>query len=175
MDIGLAMMAVIGSLLKWPDKTGSAFLKLTPDCFTDEQLRRIFETCRQKSRDGKPWDAAILTAELGDEYLSPIGFCQQAAVTIHNFDSYVEILRENWRKARMCGELMGLVEDCQTPATGVRDIMSGLSRILEEQSEIQRTIDNETAKDFAAAMAEFLVSLHEPDTGVRTGWGILIT
>lgn len=168
MDMSLAAPSVIGALVAFPQESTAALDKLIPECFADEKLRDIFAACQTLHKSGKPWDVAILSSKLGADYNTLMVECAKLMPSLQNLDAYIELVREAWRRSSVYSALYGVMDNCTNG--NMQDVMASLVRIVEEQNTIQKSIDDETAKNFVQAAAEFLVDLDKPNTGMKTGW-----
>lgn len=165
-----AMQSVLGGLMNFPDKTVSAYSKLIPECFIDDRYRAIFQACLQLHKEGKEITPLVVFEAMDEEYHQALALCCNAMPTVGGFDAYVEIVRENWRKHRLYQALSEITLDCLSAGTRMPHIIAALERALNVQIQIQKAIDDETAKSFIDSAVEFIIDLDVQNSGMKTGW-----
>lgn len=165
-----AELAVIGSLVMYPDKVADAYARLTPEMFESEELAALFRECAAL---GQNIDVPLLVAKAGDERRELIYECVDSIVNYAGVEKYVELVRDNWRKREMLRELSELADELLSPGIQARDVLGVMIQIADRQIALERSDREESVKDFCNSAADYVESLSRKDDAIHTGFQIL--
>lgn len=96
-----AEQAVIGAILMAPDEVlPQAMAQLAPRDFQVPEYRNVFARCSELFDLQKPVDVVTALDGFDPAYRTLATECCAAAPTIRNFESYIELVEQNARRAR---------------------------------------------------------------------------
>ena len=93
-----AQVAVIGSMMIDSRCIGEVLEQASPELFSNDTLRHIFEVTRDLWLEKKPVDPVIVCGELGsDSYAETLAECMRVTPTAANVLEYVDVMRNRAR------------------------------------------------------------------------------
>ena len=93
-----AQVAVIGSMMIDERCIGEVLEQTSPELFSNDTLRHIFEVTRGLWLEKKPVDPVIVCGELGsDSYAETLAECMRVTPTAANVLEYIEVMRNRAR------------------------------------------------------------------------------
>lgn len=170
MRTDFAEQSVIGGMILFPDETGSAYGQLGAEMFEHPYLAEIYAVCAALHKAGEPVDAVTVDARTGAKHRVLLAECFDLMPSISGFETYVQLVRDAWRRRTVAESLQKVVYTLQEPASNVVDSVVEIERIAAVQREIENRIRDESAKGFIDSMVEFYNDLASPDDAIKTGW-----
>lgn len=160
-----AQKAVIGCILLEPDTAGAIFSKLPPKCFMQEEIRKIYISCRARRKKGAAYDFVTLCSEYPDSKLF-LADCMQTVVSTRHVDGYIQAVIDDYRKSLMLAAVVE-IQSCEN-ADEMADVLNDANSAQEKIRAAQT--DGATA-EFMDACIEYIESLGQKrDTGISTGF-----
>lgn len=130
--VNAAEVSVIGSLLIDARTVPVLLQQLTPEDFSDQALRHVFEAVRELFLARKPVDpVTVLDALGGGSYEKLMGDCMRAVPTAANCEEYARILREQTQLRQIQNACMQIVS-AQTDLPRARELLSEAAALLVE-------------------------------------------
>lgn len=166
METLLAEKAVIGCILIAPDESELVYLRLSPKMFSEEPFQIIFNCCMKLHKRGESTDVVTIEGKIGTEYRRLLLECAETVPSISRISDYVAVVIDRWREREMIAEAMEITT-CGEPAA---ELARRFRSVADRQDKISGVLEDDGVKDFVAAAADFLTSLEQPDTSIKTGW-----
>lgn len=169
MNTAIAEKAVIGIMLIQPDLQDDAFASLTYKMFELQDLGNIFLLCKDLAEKGQRADTVSVIAKCGPAMKSLAVQCVETVPSVTGFRTYINCVMDGWRKRELTVALQKiLAQDQDADATSAE-----LFRIVERQRYIMAHQKEQSAKDFADGINDFLTWLQKPSDSIQTGFSKL--
>lgn len=165
-DALIAEKAVVGCLLLSADGSESVYSKIAPDMFESELLKTIFENCLELHNKNEPIDIVLIISNIGEEYKKLVIECAETVQSLSNIEYYCEKVFDAWRIREMKTAALSLYSEENTSA----DMIQKFSEVVDRQNLIQAALCDTTAKNFTDSAVDFLKSLNQVDTSIKTRW-----
>lgn len=168
-------MSVIGGLLLSDNQEHieQVFSRITPKCFTYENLRIAYETIRKDYQEHKKIDLTITLNQLGDEYKEILVQCMDLVPVSSLLPQYSALLFDNYRRNTLDYGLGKLGEKLIAGAP-TSELMAELNRIITVQEKFDEIQLNTTSLDFLDSIIEYMKHLYsEKQASYKTGIGLL--
>lgn len=157
---------VIGCLLTNTELCMSTAVRFGVNEKWFESLRAMesFIAIRNLWSQGKPCDDAIIAKEIGDDegYLR---FCKHSFPQIHNFESYLEYVRENYTRRELSMIMMDVLDRSSDETYSSADLVS---MVLDRSSKIIIPVEEEKSND--DVIAEIIWENQNPEAKAGLIW-----
>lgn len=167
-----AEKSVIGGILIDHKRCEYAFELLAEECFSDEINRQIFGVLLELRRKKANIEPTIVLEALGGEGWAKVYLleCAQLLPSMVNYDSYVEIVRNSWRKSMIQHALIGIIEESYLTPSKAVDLTEKLRKILQDNDALNAEERLEYGSSFENVAGEFVKTLDEINDSFRTGY-----
>lgn len=164
-----AERTVIGGLVLDSAKTDYVFDRLPPACFQYDDLRRIYQSAKSMHDAGKPIDALTLTNSVpGGKQL--IYQCAEGTPTLANYDGYIRIVADDWRKRVISNRLTQIVMGIN-PQDSAEDVLKEVKALIAAQEELGEKFDESPGMEYIWAVEKFVNELYAPKkASISTGY-----
>lgn len=146
-----AQYSVLGSLVLEPKLMGEAMTRIRDEDFLEPSCRMVWQALKALFIAGSPIDPVMLRDKLGghagDSWSQFLLQIMEITPTAANIWAYVEVMREQARKARVA-ELGGLIQ-AATSWEQQREYISKLNALTIERQSVRRLSMEEMLLDFA--------------------------
>lgn len=159
-----AEQAVIGDILLEPERVlPQALLKLNGEEFGTGEFKVLFQACRELFREGKPVDAVTVLAKAGEAYKPVVLAAAENTPTISNFEQYIDIVGETYRRKKAWEHTASLMELLEGgDIDGCKKEAGEISKALLEENRIR-------ALDAKEGFLNFLERKDSPKEYIKTG------
>lgn len=163
-------MAVLGCVVLDGEFIKDVANALTPEMFTHDTTRRVFEAMVAQYRANGPVDGVTLVERLPDEKKILLQLAGYVPTTRHRFD-YVKIVRDAWRRRCICTAAAEIAADA--PICTAQESVERLRNLVAEQDALTRA-EGDSGVSFAQAVDHFLQWMNAPKGApAQSGYGAL--
>ena len=162
---------IIGCILVEPESLFDVYDKITPDMFTTNFCKRVYETALSLYDRGKKFDATILANEMANEKSDSTVYANQFAKLISDcpgswlIKGYTEKLIANYQSRR----LNLLLKDVDTNPTTVNDAIGTLITKLEEIQGNEKVKSHTLAEIVDSNKENYFKDSSDKETNIKTG------
>lgn len=159
-----AEQAIIGDILMDSEKVmPEVAMRLSGEEFSASEFKTIFLAAKELFRSNRPVDAVTVLGMVGDEYRQVVVSAAESTPTISNFQQYIGIVEENYRRRKSLETaylLVSAIED--EPISRCRELTAEIARNLIEQ--------NISAVNSKEGIIRFVETREKPKKYIKTGF-----
>ena len=160
---------VICEFIVYPSETKQKLNEVSPNWFHYLPCQDIFKTIQSVLKNDNTDVVAVLNELLpkNQENLKKM-IASQPVLSLEHLDTYIDLLRENWRKRTMKTQLDTLSMEFEE--LSALKVTEQFHKILAEQMEIEKSLKCETQKSFVDSVSEWYQNLFKKNTSIKTGF-----
>lgn len=169
----LAEDSAISCVLRDAEKCADVFNVLLPEMFEDTDLGKIYAECKAQHEDSGQIDSLLVGERGGGAAQERVMICSSLNPSLERALDFAEIIRENWRMRIVYRTLVDIQGRCEQPGAMLKDVLPMLEGMVEYQREIEAAVHENSLKVLTGCIAEWMAVLNQPNTALKTGYGLL--